>query len=49
MFESVLHLTCAAERMTTDLDTSTIILTVGRVVWRFCGWGGRMVTGTTPT
>lgn len=28
--------------------TSTIILTVGRVVARFWGWGGLTVTGTQP-
>ena len=28
--------------------TSTIILTVGKVVAIFCGWGGRIVTGTQP-
>lgn len=28
--------------------TSTIILTVGRVVARFCGWGGRTVMGIQP-
>lgn len=31
------------------LDTSTTVLTVFTVDWRFCGWGGRMVTGTAPT
>lgn len=33
----------------TDLLTSTIMRTVGKVVCRFCGWGGLMVTGTAPT
>ncbi len=32
----------------TDLLTSDIIRTVGRVVEMFCGCGGRIVTGTTP-
>lgn len=36
------------ERTRTDLLTSTIIRTVGSVVWRFCGCGGRIVTGTAP-
>lgn len=36
-------------RMAEDLLTSTIILTVGRVVAMFWGCGGRMVTGTQPT
>lgn len=31
------------------LDTSTTVLTVFTVDWRFWGWGGRMVTGTAPT
>ena len=35
-------------RMATDLLTSEIILTVGRVVLMFCGCGGRIVTGTIP-
>lgn len=34
--------------MADDFDTSTIILTVGSVVVTFCGWGGRIVTGTHP-
>lgn len=29
-------------------DTSTIIRTVGNVVIRFCGCGGRIVIGTAP-
>jgi hypothetical protein len=37
------------ESTSTDLLTSTIIRTVGSVVCRFCGCGGRMVTGTAPT
>lgn len=36
------------ERTSTDLLTSTIIRTVGSVVCRFCGCGGRIVTGTAP-
>ena len=36
------------ESTSTDLLTSTIIRTVGSVVCRFCGCGGRMVTGTAP-
>ena len=38
----------ALVKMATDLLTSEIILTVGRVVLMFCGWGGRIVTGTIP-
>ena len=38
----------AVVRMATDLLTSTIMRTVGRVDATFCGWGGRMVTGTHP-
>lgn len=40
--------TGAVDNMRTDLLTSTIILTVGKVVCKFWGWGGRIVTGTTP-
>ena len=36
------------ERTAVALETSTIILTVGNVVEMFCGWGGRIVTGTMP-
>lgn len=36
------------ESTSTDLLTSTIIRTVGSVVCRFCGCGGRIVTGTAP-
>lgn len=35
-------------RMATDLLTSTIMRTVGRVEPTFCGWGGLIVTGTQP-
>ena len=38
----------ALVRMAADLDTSTIIFTVGTVVVTFCGCGGRIVTGTQP-
>lgn len=41
-------ITFAFESTKTDLLTSTIIRTVGSVVWRFCGCGGRIVTGTAP-
>jgi len=30
------------------LETSTIIRTVGNVVFKFCGCGGRMVIGIAP-
>lgn len=36
------------ESTSTDLLTSTIIRTVGSVVCKFCGCGGRIVTGTAP-
>lgn len=35
-------------RMATDLLTSTIMWTVGRVDATFCGWGGLIGTGTQP-
>ena len=38
----------AVDSTAMDLLTSTIIRTVGRVVTRFWGWGGRTVTGTAP-
>lgn len=40
--------TMPVESINTDLLTSTIIRTVGSVVCKFCGWGGLIVTGTTP-
>ena len=36
------------ESTATLLLTSTIMRTVGSVVDMFWGWGGRIVTGTTP-
>jgi len=36
------------DRISADLLTSAIILTVGRVVCKFWGCGGRIVTGTAP-
>lgn len=36
------------ESIIRDFETSTIILTVGRVVMRFCACGGRITTGTAP-
>lgn len=36
------------DKTITLFDTSTIMRTVGRVVIKFCGCGGRMVTGVAP-
>jgi hypothetical protein len=41
-------MTLCIDRIMTDLETSTIMRTVGRVVMRFCECGGRMTTGTAP-
>lgn len=45
-FERSSFITAWMESTRTDFETSTIIRTVGRVVWRHCGCGGRIVTGT---
>lgn len=36
------------DRMMPDFETSTIMRTVGNVVIRFWGCGGRIVMGTAP-
>ena len=47
-FDLSILMMIAEERTAIDLLTSTTIRTVGNVVARFWGWGGRIVTGTTP-
>ena len=47
-FDFISFKTIELVKIAADLLTSTIILTVGKVVAIFCGWGGRIVTGTQP-